>query len=142
MQSLIVSQIDYIDASVTLHTDENATIWPDFRHASDDVLYFVSHSHMTGKIGKIFQDPSSNLLLTVHGQEHDALNIDPTKTKWSTTWSHHFFSIFELVIARKLVPMFNNGGGLHYAGLSTRPPTPCTPACCGALAESGAKRRT
>jgi len=116
LQALIVSQIDYIAANVTLHKDHLATVGSNFRQASDDVLYFVSDDHLTGKIGRIFGDVRSDLLLTVHGQGQEAVKIDPAKTLWKTTWSHHYFSIFELCIARKFVPMFNNGGGLHYAG--------------------------
>jgi len=116
LQTFVVSQVGYADASVTLHTDFATTLGSNFQRASNDVLYFVADNHVTGKIGKIFQNPSSDLLLTVHGQEHEALKIDPARTKWQTTWSHHFFSLFELVIARKLLPLFNNGGGLHFAG--------------------------
>lgn len=117
IETLIVDQISYIDADVTLHTDRRAVQLD--RHgtqSANEVLYYIGPNHMTGQIGKVFQDDSSNLLLTVHGQEHESLAIDPSLIKWSTKWSHHFFSIFELCIGRKFVPMFNNVGGLHFAG--------------------------
>mmetsp|Transcript_1480 Transcript_1480/g.4472 ORF Transcript_1480/g.4472 Transcript_1480/m.4472 type:complete len:467 (-) Transcript_1480:21-1421(-) len=116
LQRTVVSQVGYVEAHVTLHTDWNATIYPNFRQASDRVLYFVTDQHMTGTIGRIFEDMGSNLLLTVHGQGQDLLDLDPAKTKWRTTWSHHYFNLWELVVARKFVPLFNGNGGLHYAG--------------------------
>jgi len=112
----LVSHIEYVKADVTLHTDADATVARGFQQASDEVLYFVSHNHMTGKIGKIFQDNASDLLLSVHGQESAPLKIDPAKTRWKTEWEHHYFSLWEIVVARKLVPVINGNGGLHFAG--------------------------
>jgi len=116
LQRTVVSQVGYVEAHVTLHTDWNATIYPNFRQASDRVLYFVTDQHMTGTIGRIFEDMGSNLLLTVHGQGQDLLDLDPAKTKWRTTWSHHYFTLWELAISQRIVPLFNGDGGLHYAG--------------------------
>lgn len=117
-ESFIVGQVDYVDAQVTLHTDHNATLLPKFSSAGEDVLYFVSQEpdHMTGKIARIFGYDDNDLLLTVHGQGVEELPIDPSKILWSTVWTHHAFSLWELLIARKFVPYFNGKGGLHYAG--------------------------
>merc|ERR1712096_208094 len=79
-------------------------------------LYFVSEKQMTGKIGKIFGHKDSPLLLTVHGQGQAPMQINGNLTMWSTKWRHHYFSIWELFMARKFLPWSNGKGGLHYAG--------------------------
>lgn len=68
---------------------------------------------MTGKIGEIFEDHDSELLLTVHS---DQKLIDPAKVKIQYEWSHHFFSLWELAVARRFVPMFDSSAGIHLAG--------------------------
>jgi len=116
LQSVVVSMISYTEAHVALHTDADRTILPWSKQGSTEVLYFIEPHQGTVKIGKIFQDDESDLLLTVHGQGVDPLSLDSAKTLWSTKWSHHYFSLWEIFVASKLVPLFNGNGGLHYAG--------------------------
>lgn len=116
LQSLTVSQVEYFDSQVTLHTDANATIWPNFAPASQDVLYFVGDNHMTGYIAKIFGYGEDSTLLTVHDMGDKGCPIDPKKVLWQTVWSHHSFALWELFVALVFVPLFNGNDGLHYAG--------------------------
>jgi len=97
---------------VTLHTDYAHTLGPSFGKAASEVLFFVEDGHMTSRIGKIFGEPSSNLLLTVH----KGIGIDPATVKWRTTWKHHYVNLWETAIAHKLLPFFNGNDGLQYAG--------------------------
>jgi len=116
LKNALVSQVGYIPSSVTLHRD-NATLYPAFEQAPDHVLYMVEPAHMTGRIGKIFGALQSDLLLTVHGQRDQShMRIDSRKVLATWTWSHHYFTIWDLLVAWKVVPWFNGGGGLHYAG--------------------------
>ncbi|CAE7807179.1 mettl24 [Symbiodinium microadriaticum] len=111
----VLNQIDYITTFLTLHTDAEATVAKSHfaPAAGSPVLYFVDDDAMTGKIGQIFGDQDSDLLLTVHG---DRNLINSTKVKTQYAWSHHFFSLWEIAIARKFVPMFNSKNGVHLAG--------------------------
>ncbi|CAE7637475.1 unnamed protein product [Symbiodinium sp. CCMP2592] len=111
----VLNQIDYITTFLTLHTDAEATVAKSHfaPAAGSPVLYFVDDDTMTGKIGQIFGDQDSDLLLTVHG---DRNLINSTKVKTQYAWSHHFFSLWEIAIARKFVPMFNSKNGIHLAG--------------------------
>eukprot|EP00931_Biecheleriopsis_adriatica_P115040 TRINITY_DN9088_c0_g1_i2.p1 TRINITY_DN9088_c0_g1~~TRINITY_DN9088_c0_g1_i2.p1 ORF type:complete len:231 (+),score=42.52 TRINITY_DN9088_c0_g1_i2:199-891(+) len=114
LHKFLLEQISYLDTYLTLHSDaENTVGLPHFSKADESVKYFVDESQMTGKIGRIFHNDTSNLLLTVH--EKKTL-IDESKIKTQYLWSHHHFSIWELAIARKIVPFFNSQNGVHLAG--------------------------
>jgi len=114
-KKLVLGQIDYVTTFLTLHTDAAATVnQPHFAPAQNSsVKYFVDENTMTGKIGEIFYDNDSELLLTVHS---DQKLIDPDKVKIQYEWSHHFFSLWELAVARRFVPMFDSSAGIHLAG--------------------------
>ncbi|CAL1131038.1 unnamed protein product [Cladocopium goreaui] len=114
-KKLVLGQIDYVTTFLTLHTDAEATVaQPHFAPAQNSsVLYFVDESTMTGKIGQIFGDHDSELLLTVHSDQNV---INPEKVKTQYAWSHHFFSLWELAVARRFVPMFDSSAGIHFAG--------------------------
>lgn len=114
-QKLVLGQIDYVTTFLTLHSDAEATVaQPHFAPAQNSsVLYFVDESTMTGKIGQIFGDHDSELLLTVHSDQNV---INPEKVKTQHVWSHHFFSLWELAVARRFVPMFDSSAGIHFAG--------------------------
>lgn len=114
-KKLVLGQIDYVTTFLTLHTDAEATVaQPHLAPAQNSsVLYFVDESTMTGKIGQIFGDHDSELLLTVHSDQNV---INPEKVKTQYAWSHHFFSLWELAVARRFVPMFDSSAGIHFAG--------------------------
>lgn len=117
LHKMVLNQVDYIDATVTLHTDSAATLDQGFAPADSRILYFVGKNHMSGRIASIFGHPSrSDLILTVHGQEHEELKIRRDLTKWETTWQHHYFTLWELIFTRKFLPYINGEGNLHYAG--------------------------
>lgn len=113
-KKLVLGQIDYVTTFLTLHTDAEATVaQPHFAPAQNpSVLYFVDESTMTGKIGQIFGDHDSELLLTVHSDQNV---INPEKVKTQYAWSHHFFSLWELAVARRFVPMFDSSAGAGIA---------------------------
>ncbi|CAJ1425412.1 unnamed protein product [Effrenium voratum] len=114
-KKLVLGQVDYVTTFLTLHTDAESTVAkPHFKPAENSsVLYYVDDETMTGQIGRIFGDPTSDLLLTVHADQHA---IDPAKVKTQYAWSHHFFSLWELAIARRFVPMFDTRDGIYFAG--------------------------
>eukprot|EP00435_Cladocopium_sp_Y103_P064575 s533_g26.t1 len=109
-KKMVLGQIDYVTTFLTLHTDAEATVaQPHFAPAQNSsVAYFVDESTMTGKIGQIFGDHDSELLLTVHSDQNV---INPEKVKMQYAWSHHFFSLWELAVARRFVPMFDSSAG-------------------------------
>jgi len=112
----ILSQVQYEESYLTLHKDPEATVAKDiFSQADDNVLYFVEPEEgvMTGKIGKIFGNETSDLLLTVHFEKKD---IDESKVIKQYVWYHHMFHIWELGVARKMVPVYYPSDGIYLAG--------------------------
>jgi len=119
LQKLMVGQIDYIPSTVTLHDDFEGTLkpwWTEAEAEHSEAKYFVDEKQMSGHIGRIFGDLNSTVILTVHTEGHEPLAIDERKIRWRTIWRHHYFSLWELFVARKFLPMFNGNGNLHYAG--------------------------
>eukprot|EP00930_Biecheleria_cincta_P096954 TRINITY_DN88716_c0_g1_i1.p1 TRINITY_DN88716_c0_g1~~TRINITY_DN88716_c0_g1_i1.p1 ORF type:complete len:668 (-),score=116.87 TRINITY_DN88716_c0_g1_i1:91-2049(-) len=113
-QQILLSQIDYIPTYLSLHTHASATTGKAaFASANEDVVYFVDDVSMTGKVSKIFGSPSTDLLLTVH---EDKDLIPQNKIKSQHLWSHHYFSMWELAVAHKIVPLFFPANRVHLAG--------------------------
>ncbi|CAK9072802.1 Methyltransferase-like protein 24 [Durusdinium trenchii] len=114
-KKLVLGQIDYVTTFLTLHTDADATVAkPHFAPAQNSsVLYYVDDETMTGKIGQIFGKSDSDLLLTVHADQ-EVIRSEKVKTQYA--WTHHFFSLWELAISRRFVPMFDADHGLYFAG--------------------------
>jgi predicted NAD/FAD-binding protein len=114
LQQLVLSQIEYVSTYLSLHTHASATVGSAaFAPANEHVVYYVDDVSMTGKISKIFNNPSSDLLLTVHD---DKDLIPQSKVKVQYHWSHHYVSLWELAIARRIVPLFNPTNRVHLAG--------------------------
>lgn len=109
----LANEIEYVGSFLTLHTDK-LEAFKDFNgQDGQNVLYFVHQDHLTGKIGQIFGDPQSELLISVH---QSPTLFDKSRVKKQFHWFHHYFSVWEIIVARLLMPNFQGQNGLHYAG--------------------------
>jgi len=114
----LARQIDYTTAVVSLHHDYGMTLGQGFTQANERVLYYVGENddgafHMTGTIGRIFGRMDSTVLLTVHDED---LKLNESLVKKRFYWSHHYFSIWEIVVGWRFMPLIQGHGGLFYAG--------------------------
>merc|ERR1712046_523804 len=89
---------------------------------SDVLFYYKSRPqggmrHLTSTIGRAFGADSSETLLTL---TDDASLVPRDKCLARFRWCHHYYTNWEIMTGRRLLPHVNNIDGLHMAGDSVR----------------------
>jgi predicted NAD/FAD-binding protein len=113
--NFLLKEVPVKTSYMTLHSDANAVDKAFGEHG----LYLedLDRGYSTYRIGRIFGDAESTLLLTVHDSE-DALgkHVDPAKVIKEISRKQNVISIWDELFARPLMAWFNGGNGIHVAG--------------------------
>lgn len=111
MISGLLNQVGSVSSYVTLHTD-SAVLDKKF---SSTGLYLIDRDrgYRTTRIGRVFGNDASELLLTVHD---DPEVVNREKVIQQFMWSHHVVSLWDKLITRRFLALLDGDQSLHYAG--------------------------